>query len=100
VEDIMTCKWIATAALAVAFVPFAAKAQSKTATDTTKAHQSSNRDTVKSTSGGDVSSSNEVSAAVEKARKDPNQIGTPAWWANHATADGKPLSAAARKPEE
>jgi hypothetical protein len=26
-----------------------------------------------------------------KEQGDPNLIGSPAWWKNHATADGKPI---------
>ena len=51
-----------------------------------------------------ASSSGEVAEhvppkAIEE-QKDPNLIGSPAWWATHSTADGKPLSAAGerRKP--
>lgn len=95
----MTFRWIATAALAVALIPCAAKAQSKSTADTSKTRQSSTSGTDTSTSSGDVGPTSSVSPAVEKARQDPNMIGSPAWWANHATADGKPLSAA-RKPEE
>jgi hypothetical protein len=50
-----------------------------------------------------TSSSGEVAENVpQKAiqeQKDPNLMGSPAWWSTHATADGKPLSAeGTRKP--
>jgi hypothetical protein len=93
----MQLKWIATAACAVALIPAAASAQSKAPKDTTTSNAAPKHDTVSSTSTGEVSSTgSEVSAAVEKARKDPKLIGSPAWWALHATADGKPLSAQAK----
>ena len=89
----MYLKWIATAAFAVALIPAAASAQSKAPKDTTMSHATPKSDTVMSSSTGEVSSTaSEVSPAVEKARKDPNLIGSPAWWALHSTADGKPLS--------
>lgn len=44
-----------------------------------------------------TSSTGEVSENVpQKAiaeQKDPNLVGSPAWWSTHATADGKPLGA-------
>jgi hypothetical protein len=90
----MQLKWIVTAAFAAALIPAAASAQSTTPKDTTTSQNTAKRDTVASTSAGEISSTgSEVSAAVEKARKDPKLIGSPAWWALHATADGKPLSA-------
>ncbi|HEV7703645.1 MAG TPA: hypothetical protein VGO46_05095 [Gemmatimonadaceae bacterium] len=93
----MQLKWIATAAFAVALIPAAASAQSKTPKDTSASNNSAKHDTVTSASSGEISSTgSDVSAAVEKARKDPNLIGSPAWWALHATADGKPLSAQAK----
>ncbi len=48
-------------------------------------------------SAGEVSESVPQSALDEQ--KDPKLLGSPAWWATHATADGKPLSAEGmRKP--
>jgi hypothetical protein len=48
-----------------------------------------------------ASSAGEVSASVpQKAieeQKDPNLIGSPAWWSTHATADGKPLNEAGER---
>jgi hypothetical protein len=89
----MQLKWIATAAIAVALIPAAASAQSNAPKDTTTSRNAAKHDTVTSSSTGDVSSaSSQVSAEVEKARKDPNVIGSPAWWAVHKTADGKPLN--------
>lgn len=93
----MQLKWIATAAFAVALIPVAASAQSKTPKDTAMSHNSARHDTVATTSTGEVSSlSSEVTPAVEQARKDPKLIGSPAWWALHSTADGKPLSEQAK----
>ena len=93
----MELKWIATAALAVALIPCAASAQSTAKPDTSKASQTVRHDTVTTTSAGDVSAaSGEVTPAMEKARLDPNLIGSPAWWKTHATADGKPLNSQAK----
>ena len=93
----MQLKWMATAALAVALIPAAASAQSKAPKDTSMSHNAARHDTISTTSTGEVSSlSSEVTPAMEKARKDPNLIGSPAWWALHSTADGKPLSAQAK----
>ena len=90
----MQLKWIATAACAVALIPAAASAQSKALKDTAMSHNAPRHDTVTSTLTGEVSGpGSEVTPAMEKARKDPNLIGSPAWWSTHATADGKPLSA-------
>ena len=93
----MELKWIATAALAVALIPCAASAQSKAKPDTNKASQTARHDTITSTSTGEVASaSSEVTPAMQKAREDPNLIGSPAWWSTHATADGKPLNSKAK----
>jgi hypothetical protein len=93
----MELKWIATAALAVALIPCAASAQSKTNADTNKASQAVKHDTVTTTSTGEVSApGSEVTAAMLKAQQDPNLIGSPAWWKTHATADGKPLNSKAK----
>jgi hypothetical protein len=98
----MRFKWIATAALAVALIPAVASAQAKTAKDSaakdSAAKKSTPRDTVTATSTGEVSApTSNVPEAALKAREDPNLIGSPAWWRNHATADGKPISAQTRK---
>ena len=42
------------------------------------------------TSTGSVIGTTTVTEAMLKAQKDPNLIGSPAWWSTHATADGKP----------
>ena len=48
---------------------------------------------VAQTSTGDVARSGEaISQAMLAGQKDPNLIGSPAWWSTRATADGKPLS--------
>jgi hypothetical protein len=98
-EDRMDCKFIAMAALAVALVPGAAMAQSKTAKDTSPSrHYGDSSRVTSATATGDVAGpGGEVTAAMLKAQQDPNIIGTPAWWKTHATADGKPMSEA-RKP--
>lgn len=84
----MKLPWMAVGAMMI--VPCAAMAQSKT-NDTSAAKPAQ---TTTTTSTGEVSSSSaEVTPAMLAAQKNPNVIGTPAWWANHATADGKPLSA-------
>lgn len=83
----MKITWMAAGAMMI--IPCAAMAQSKM--KDTSANKPAQATT---TSTGDVSSSStEVTAAMLAAQKNPNVIGTPAWWANHATADGKPLSA-------
>lgn len=82
----MKVTWMAVGAMMI--IPCAAMAQSK-AKDT-----SGTKTVPATTSTGEVSSSSaDVTAAMLAAQKNPNVIGTPAWWANHATADGKPLSA-------
>jgi hypothetical protein len=92
----MELKWIAMAAFVAAAIPATAAAQSKTSADTGAAQRSStSRDTVTSTSTGDVSSqrSSTVTPEMLKAQQDPKIIGSPAWWKTHGTADGKPVSA-------
>ena len=93
----MEMKWMVVGALAV--IPCAAMAQSKTARDTSTTRRDSSRQastakTTTSTSTGDVSSSGavdkNVTQAMITAQNDPNLIGSPAWWKNHGTADGKP----------
>ena len=93
----MEMKWMVVGALAV--IPCAAMAQSKTARDTSttrrdSSQQASTAKTTTSTSTGDVSSSGavdkNVTQAMIAAQNDPNLIGSPAWWKNHGTADGKP----------
>jgi hypothetical protein len=93
----MEMKWMVVGALAV--IPCAAMAQSKTARDTSttrhdSSQQTSTAKTTTSTSTGDVSSSGavdkNVTQAMIAAQNDPNLIGSPAWWKNHGTADGKP----------
>ena len=93
----MEMKWMVVGALAV--IPCAAMAQSKTARDTSttrrdSSQQTSTAKTTTSTSTGDVSSSGavdkNVTQAMITAQNDPNLIGSPAWWKNHGTADGKP----------
>lgn len=95
----MDYKFIATAALAVALVPAAAMAQSKTAKDTSASrHYGDSSRTTTTTATGDVAGpGNEVTSAMLKAQQDPNIVGTPAWWKTHKTADGKPISDT-RKP--
>jgi hypothetical protein len=53
---------------------------------------------VRTSSAGEVSE-NVPQAAIE-AQKNPQLIGSPAWWSTHSTADGQPLNAAEqrRKP--
>jgi hypothetical protein len=93
----MELKWMVVGALAV--IPCAAMAQSKTAPDssTTRRDSSQQTNTAKTTtttSTGEVSSSGNidknVTQAMLAAQNDPNLIGSPAWWKNHGTADGKP----------
>jgi hypothetical protein len=54
--------------------------------------------TARTSSTGDVSGppGGRVTQAMLDEQKDPKRIGSPAWWTTHATADGKPLSAAKR----
>lgn len=81
-------KLIATTAFAVALIPCAASAQSKTSKDSSAAHPAAT-----TTSTGEVTGPGaEMTAAMLKAQDDPKVIGSPAWWKTHATADGKPLS--------
>ncbi|MBK5186802.1 MAG: hypothetical protein JJD97_01080 [Gemmatimonadaceae bacterium] len=93
----MELQWMAVGALAL--IPCAAMAQSKTARDssarnTSAVHQTAASQTVQTTSTGDVSSpGSDVTPAMLAEQNDPKLIGSPAWWKNHATADGKPLSA-------
>jgi hypothetical protein len=93
----MELKWMVVGALAV--IPCAAMAQSKTAPDSSTTHrdtsqQASPAKTTTTTSTGDVSSERStypnVTQAMLTAQNDPNLIGSPAWWKNHGTADGKP----------
>jgi hypothetical protein len=97
----MELKWIAVGALAL--VPCAAMAQAKTARDSSTTRQDSSqqttrrdtsRQTTTSTSTGEVSGggagTNNVTQAMLAAQNDPKIIGSPAWWKNHGTADGKP----------
>jgi hypothetical protein len=95
----MQLKWIAVGALAL--VPCAAMAQSKTSSDSSamrrdtsqQGKSASSQQTTTSTSTGDVSGSRAggaVTQAMTAAQNDPNLIGSPAWWKNHGTADGKP----------
>jgi hypothetical protein len=102
-EGMMELKWMAVGALAL--VPCAAMAQSKTARDSSTTHRDSSQQTTSptrrdsaqktttSTSTGDVSGGaggSNVTQAMTAAQNDPNLIGSPAWWKNHGTADGKP----------
>jgi hypothetical protein len=50
------------------------------------------------TSSGEVSES--VPQKAIEQQKDPQLIGSPAWWQTHATADGKPLSAEGQRATE
>ena len=93
----MELKWMVVGALAV--IPCAAMAQSKTAPDSSAARRDSSQQaspakTTTTTSTGDVSSAGNidrnVTQAMIAAQNDPNLIGSPAWWKNHGTADGKP----------
>jgi hypothetical protein len=95
----MELKWMVVGALAV--IPCAAMAQSKTARDTSTtrrdtSQQTSSATTTTSTSTGDVSSSGNidknVTQAMTAAQNDANLIGSPAWWKTHGTADGKPIT--------
>jgi len=94
----MQYKFIAMAAVAVALVPGAVMAQSKTAKDsTTPRHYGDSSRVTTATATGEVAGPGaDVTSAMLKAQEDPNLIGSPAWWKTHATADGKPLSAATR----
>jgi hypothetical protein len=95
----MTMRTLAVAA-AVALCPAMLVGQARS--DTTKPNNpvsQATQDTTKkatttSSAAGEVSA--QVSPEVQKARQDPNLIGSPAWWSNHSTADGKPVSAGAR----
>jgi hypothetical protein len=93
----MELKWMAVGAFAL--IPCAAMAQSKTARDSSSmkrdtAQQSTARQstsqTTSATSTGEVSTDPNVTQAMIAAQNDPNLIGSPAWWKNHGTADGKP----------
>jgi hypothetical protein len=93
----MELKWMVVGALAD--IPCAAMAQSKTARDSSTSRDTSQQNsaskTTTSTSTGDVSSSSgnvdrNVTQAMIAAQNNPNLIGSPAWWKNHGTADGKP----------
>ncbi|MEO8880019.1 MAG: hypothetical protein ABI446_06435 [Gemmatimonadaceae bacterium] len=84
----MKLTWMAVGAMMI--VPCAAMAQSKTKDSTA----SKPAQAATTTSAGEVSGPGaDVTPAMLAAQKNPNEIGTPAWWANHSTADGKPLSA-------
>ena len=94
----MELKWMAVGALAL--IPCAAMAQAKTTDssatrrDTSQQGKSaSSRQTTTSTSTGEVSGGNagaNVTQQMIAAQSDANLIGSPAWWKNHGTADGKP----------
>jgi hypothetical protein len=97
----MELKWMAVGALAL--IPCAAFAQGKTARDTSTTRRDSSQQTTSttrrdssqqtttSTSTGDVSGgARNVTQAMIAAQNNPNLIGSPAWWKNHGTADGKP----------
>ncbi|HZS59089.1 MAG TPA: hypothetical protein VFA43_07445 [Gemmatimonadaceae bacterium] len=60
--------------------------------------KSSSKATATTTSAGEVSE-NVPQKAIEE-QKDPNLVGSPAWWTTHATADGKPLSAEGSRAEK
>lgn len=94
----MELKWMVVGALAV--IPCAAMAQSKTTPDSSttrrdSSQQTSPAKTTTTTSTGDVSSAGNidrnVTPAMTAAQNDPNLIGSPAWWKTHGTADGKPI---------
>lgn len=91
----MKVTWMAVGAMMI--VPCAAMAQSKMKdTSATKPVQAAT-----ATSTGDVSGPGaDVTQAMLAAQKNPNIIGTPAWWTTHSTADGKPMSAARSSHEE
>jgi hypothetical protein len=100
----MELKWMAVGALAL--IPCAAMAQAKTSDsmatrrDTSTAHRdtsqpskSASQQTTTSTSTGEVSGGNagaNVTQTMIEAQSNANLIGSPAWWKNHGTADGKP----------
>jgi len=94
----MELKWMAVGALAL--IPCAAMAQAKTSDssatrrDTSQQSKSaSSQQTTTSTSTGEVSGANagaNVTQAMIAAQSNANLIGSPAWWKNHGTADGKP----------
>lgn len=94
----MELKWMAVGALAL--IPCAAMAQAKTSDSSTARRDTSQQgksasaqQTTTSTSTGEVSSSSpgtNVTQAMIAAQSDANLIGSPAWWKNHGTADGKP----------
>jgi hypothetical protein len=89
----MELKWMVVGAIAL--VPCAAMAQSKAASDSSSSRRDSSAQRTTSTSTGDVSSSSttndpNVTQAMLQAQNNPNMVGTPAWWKNHGTADGKP----------
>jgi hypothetical protein len=98
----MELKWMAVGALAL--IPCAAMAQAKTSDssatrrDTSQqsrsaTHRDTSQQTTTSTSTGEVSGANagvNVTQAMIAAQSNANLIGSPAWWKNHGTADGKP----------
>lgn len=62
------------------------------------AQQTSPKTTTTTSSAGEVSENVPQHAVAEQ--KDPNLVGSPAWWSTHATADGKPLSAEGSRAAE
>jgi hypothetical protein len=98
-EERMEYKFIAMAALAVALVPSAAMAQSKTAKDSSTSRRTGDsiRTTTATATGEVAGPGDQVTAAMLKSQQDPNLIGSPAWWKTHATADGKPISDARKR---
>lgn len=81
----MTIKLLSVAA-AIALCPAVVLAQQTSPKQTT------------TSSTGEVSENVPQKAIQEQ--KDPNLIGSPAWWSTHATADGKPLSAEGSRAAE
>ncbi len=62
------------------------------------AQQTSPTKTTTTASSGEVSENVPQHAIAEQ--KDPNLIGSPAWWTTHSTADGKPMSAEGARAAE
>jgi hypothetical protein len=92
----MTIKLLGLAA-AFALVPgvILAQTSSKTTPPDRGRHPAA---TTSASSAGEIAE-NVPPKAIEE-QKDPNLIGSPAWWTTHATADGKPLSAEGMRAKE
>ncbi len=73
-------------------------AQQQTGQQQQTGHQQ--QDVTTEAAGGEVETGGAaVSQDVLQRQKDPNLIGSPAWWSRHSTADGKPRQGGGQEPQ-